>query len=568
MSDQESLPQDSSPDRHHQASDPRDEMAFWARAIRFLEGDLDTAETEAFNAELQGSDEKLGALAEFQVRGAMIRQCMRQTAYEIPDSSLLLMERPRVPWRTYRGLGAMIAASTLMVVSAYFAGRFQQSGQHSSDRPIIAASTEPVDAGFVRLTNSSRARFFGERVPAASSSLIRNHDYVLSDGLIELSFPAGASAIIESPAIFRVVDDTCLAIDVGNCSVHAPTGAEGFRVETPTTRIVDRGTRFMVRVGENAETEVQVIEGLADVYTESVSEVAIRLTHRDARRFPGGNNLQATEVRFTPERYQASLPDRIVCYQAARKHDGGIPDDGVDELQSVTVQRGGRLQRVLAEDLIGVSLTSFRAGPKPNRNGHFAAGTSLPEDRLTLLSDRRLRTGILNPGGSREPLHAVPEFDTPGFSLRFDSPVVNEAGPDVVFFELQCMTNPVVGDAFHVSPLPWSGNRKSHTVGSYDLTLASPEVQLIAGFSLFRCPQPIESLDQLISAECVGGPVRVGFRAIAVGIDLSDLGFDHGETLTELFFQDASDDDSIVDPVFIGGLPPLKPNRNRLDHSP
>ncbi|MFT5127250.1 MAG: hypothetical protein ACI8W8_000851, partial [Rhodothermales bacterium] len=49
--------------------------------------------------------------------------------------------------------------------------------------------------------------------------------------------------------------------------------------------------------------------------------------------------------------------------------------------------------------------------------------------------------------------------------------------------------------------------------------------------------------------------MRLEFQILATGIDLSDLGYAEGETVTELFIQDANDDGHHIDPVFIGGLP-------------
>ena len=40
--------------------------------------------------------------------------------------------------------------------------------------------------------------------------------------------------------------------------------------------------------------------------------------------------------------------------------------------------------------------------------------------------------------------------------------------------------------------------------------------------------------------------------------DLSGLGYEVGARLDGFFVQDALDDDAIVDPVFIGGLPVMK----------
>ena len=46
-------------------------------------------------------------------------------------------------------------------------------------------------------------------------------------------------------------------------------------------------------------------------------------------------------------------------------------------------------------------------------------------------------------------------------------------------------------------------------------------------------------------------------KLLAVGIDLSDLGYPEGATVDGIFIQDVLDDGNQVDPVFIAGLPPL-----------
>ncbi len=428
-------------------------------------------------------------------------------------------------------------------------------------------------AGNVQFASLSHARFLGEMSPAIKSTITLKREYVLLSGLVELAFPRGASAIIEGPAVFRILSDECLALDVGHCSVHAPEGAEGFRVDTPVTRVVDRGTRFSVNVSEASETEVQVIEGMADIYryphesepssTESpdATTFELRLNEHEACRLENGNNIVARPTEYNSAGYRSQLQDRIVSYDATTAQGGGV-----EFLKSVTVQRDGEVIQYPVEQLIPVELTYFKANSGVNANGHIAAGTSLGKSRIQVLSDTALNTGIINPGGSQQPLTASPvmrtvedknQLNTPGLAIRFRTPVKNGPGPDIVFFELQTLSNPPEGDAFHVSPLGFGQGRKSHTVHSYDLTMLSSEAQKIARFHLYQFHQNIASLDELQTIRYEQKPShnRLRFRAIAVGIDLSDLGYLPGEQVEELFIQDAMDDNSFVDPVFIGGLP-------------
>lgn len=534
---------------------------------------MNSDEIATFNEELAKSPCKLAAFADLQMQGAMVRNSIRQSAYELNDDASNGLEsvshssvyaNHRNDWQFYSRAVLAIAASGLLVVASYWVGRWRTVASPSSasiavdnraNSSIVSDAPSRLKAGVpgrdVILKSSAGAKFFGELIPSNKKSLMLKRDYVLTDGMVEVLFPDGAQAIIESPAIFRVIDEVCLAMDSGNCSVYAPDGAEGFRVETPTSRIVDRGTRFIVSVGENAATEVRVVEGAADVYDLDTNEAGIHLVDNDAKRFLSGRTADALDVPFSPNRYQAKLPDRLVGYDASESATGGV-----EELLSVTVQRDGVLKTFQAPELIGVSITHFKGGDKADANGHLACGKELPQDILSLLSDNKLNTGIINPGGSSSPLMQSPQSDTPGMAILFTKPVINGPGPDVVFFELQSLTNPIDGDAFHVSPLRFTEKSKSHTVRSYDLTLASPETKIIKGFFLHRFQEPVQSIEELVASPSQGSPIRLAFRAVAVGIDLSDLGYESDEQVDGLFIQDAADNDKdIVDPVFIAGLP-------------
>jgi len=444
------------------------------------------------------------------------------------------------------------------------------AANHSS---AVPEKVVEISTGNVQFASLSHARFLGEMSPSIKSILSPKREYVLLSGLVELSFPRGAMTIVEGPAVFRVLSDDCLALDVGHCSVYAPKGAEGFRVDTPVTRVVDRGTRFSVNVSEASETEVQVIEGMADIYryphesepssTESpdATTFELRLNEHEACRLENGNNIVARPTEFNSAGYRSQLQDRIVSYDATTAQGGGA-----EYLKSVTVQRNGEIILYPVEQLIPVELTYFKANPGVNANGHIAAGKSLDESRIQVLSDAALNTGVINPGGSQQPLTANPvmrivedknQLNTPGLAIRFRTPIKNGPGPDIVFFELQTLSNPPEGDAFHISPLDFVQERKSYTIRSYDLTMLSSEAKKISRFHLYLFHQNIASLDELqtIWYEQKPSHNRLRFRAIAVGIDLSDLGYLPGEQVEELFIQDAMDDNSFVDPVFIGGLP-------------
>ncbi len=399
----------------------------------------------------------------------------------------------------------------------------------------------------VSFTSLARANFFGELTPAIGSTADLKRDYSLVAGSVELTFPDGATTIVEAPAVFRVEADDWLALDVGSCSVHAPPGAEGFRVDTPNSRVIDRGTRFVVNVSESSETEVQVVEGAADIYPQSDEAEKVHLTNGSARRV---GNKGLVPMNFSAESYRRQVPDRIITFEATQG-----PDGKARALSQVTVQRDGRIREYQAADLIPIELLSFNPGQSAPSLNVFGEKL-LPERRASLIEDLLLNGGIINPGGNATPLQA--EFDyrtTPGFGIRFARPVQNGPGPDVVFFEVQNPMNPSDGDPFHVGPLEWETGKRFHTIRRYDLMMTSAEALLIAERYTHDADKPIRSSEDLETATYSTKLSPLNTRALAVGIDLSDLGYEEGEATTGLFFQDAKDDDNHVDPIVIRGLP-------------
>ncbi|MBI1247984.1 hypothetical protein GC197_09110 [bacterium] len=509
-----------------------------------------------------------------------IHQDLPEIAFQVSDSSVLLGEKflgekpePVLADPQQKSirltLGQTILAIALMVPIAVLAGMLLPRGNQPAvndstgvDPGALAKVTEPARS--VRFSKVAHARFFGQLPPKIDSAPVFKQDYQLLEGMVELSFPKGATAILQGPAVFRIQSDERLAVDIGHCSVHAPEGAEGFQVETPEVNVVDRGTRFSVDVSDANATVVQVVEGAADVYQKPetsgqaplAKDSGLRLHPSQARRFSYLDPTKPEPVPFNLKQYQRSLPDRMISYKATMADDGTACD-----LVSVTFQRGGRTVVFPVEELIGSEVTWFHA---QESHGYLIGDRTLPKDRTQFASDQSLRTGIINIGGNQKPLASDPDmsideasgkYGTPGMAVKFARPVVNGPGADIVFFELQMFSNPLEGDAFHVSPLKFQPGLHSHTISTYDLTLESPDVLPLHELYLQRFDQVPYSLQQLQTFSCT--PVRqaVKFYAVAVGIDLSDLGYAEGDSVEGLFFQDALNDDDIVDPLFVAGLP-------------
>ena len=241
-------------------------------------------------------------------------------------------------------------------------------------------------------------------------------------------------------------------------------------------------------------------------------------------------------------------------------------------LTSVTVERGDRAVVFKPEKLIRARVTHFQSSDGANVITPAGAGVPIPTERAWLLSDGKLNSGLINPGGQAKPLATSPVLAgpeaTPGFAVAFEQPVINLPGDDVVFFEFQRKeASPLGGDAFHVGPLEVEANLRAVTVEAFDIPWDDPRAMPIGAFDFYRADAPPQSFADLRNARLslIGTPND--FKALAVGIDLSDLGYAEGAAVSGLFFQDCDGKGLLVDPVLVAGLP-APDAENRLAEAP
>ncbi len=478
-------------------------------------------------------------------------------------------------WNKFAIAIASLAAGLLiavMILRPSSQSKQLASGELNSNSSLNQIPKEQVNPSLpgedsnrlVRVRQASAAEYF-DGGPAVVGQIAEfDREYVLNAGLVMLAFPNGAEAIVEGPSVFAVVSPDRLLVKQGRCSVHAPDGAEGFRVDTPQTQVIDLGTRFSVDVNEVGRTDVQVIDGAAEVLSTLGQSPSKKLLLQEGEAYSFGEDLSGISqpIEFESSSYRSILPDRVIRYEC----DESVPP--VSDLKRVTVQRGGKLFDYSADELIGVRLIHYVADG--NVRSVATVSNAGPLVRDLLESDRSLVTGVINPGGSAVALKSDPVLQgdptsegrplTPGIGFRFQQPVVNSDGPDVVLFELHSKVNLPNGDGFHVSPLVFKPGLRSHTIKRYDITLKAVEAIPLRTFVLPTFSQATLSQNgNLLDFKLADGvgdlPPTLPFYGTAVGIDLSDLGYEVGGSIEGLFLQDDMDENRQFDPVFIGGLP-------------
>ncbi len=457
-----------------------------------------------------------------------------------PPGRSVRRPRRRLPGRW---LAAVITIAASMLLAIGFATGWR-SGQPvrvaQLDTPVVPVP--PVPDGPV-VSQVAAATLFGRPAPSLHERLPIGREWVLTAGMLQLTFGSGAEVIVESPAVLEVVAAERLAVGVGRLSVYAPPGAEGFEIITPEARVIDRGTRFALTVGEIGETEVQVIEGQAELWPTAqppsltraspVGPRSVHLIDGQATRVDGPTTRP---IAYDGDDYRFRLPDRVIDYQTA------IDDRGLaTDLRRVTVQRGGRLQTYEPRQWIAASMESFDNGPS-TVNFVMPRGQTFDPSQTSTVNRTSLLTGWINPAE---------------MTVRFEQSVVNGPGQDVLLFDLQSMIDPAGGDGFYVRP---AGDRDSdHDVHSpgYDLVMTTPGLPELAPFDLMQWHQHNVDAPQLLSSKPSLHRSRFKFWASVVGLDLSSMGVADGEAIDRLVLRDDLQDEHHLDPVLIIGLPPI-----------
>jgi Hydrazine synthase alpha subunit middle domain len=238
---------------------------------------------------------------------------------------------------------------------------------------------------------------------------------------------------------------------------------------------------------------------------------------------------------------------------------------GATVLTSVTANRGDGTVIFDASKLIKARATHFKGNSPRVVVVPSGSATPAPTARPGLLS-LTLNAGLFNPGGQEADLTASPVLSgpdaTPGFAVAFERAVQNLPGDDVVLFELQAGQNsPLAGDPIRVAPLEFREGLHAISISAYDIQFENPRAVEAGSFDLLAAPGPVTSLDALTGSPLSRSRVNMTFKALAVGIDLSDLGYAPNVEISGLFLQNTRPGEPAVDPVCIAGLPrPEAPN--------
>ncbi len=196
------------------------------------------------------------------LHAALADEALPATAFDLVDyRSAVATHGSRR--RTARALMGNRSRKTLLLVAAALViavvGVFQWNsiGRDLAALPgPIAVASEP---SLATMLFSEDCRWPGQEI--SEGQRLNPGRIDLESGTAVLRFDGGAELILVGPAAIDLQTPGRVLVHRGDIVVRATDGAEGFVVTTPTSRVVDLGTEFAVKVDSTGETEVHVLEG-------------------------------------------------------------------------------------------------------------------------------------------------------------------------------------------------------------------------------------------------------------------------------------------------------------------
>jgi len=159
--------------------------------------------------------------------------------------------------RTF-GLGALAASLIIIVVLALYFSR----------EPNIPAAPQVV----ATLTETLNAKWDDSTLPTNIGSELFAGEMRLIKGYAQITFIDGAEIVLQAPVRFKLETAEQIFLQSGRLTAKVPSGAEGFKLNTPNAMMIDLGTEFGVIVSEVGQSELHVFNGEVKLFSEKKTD--------------------------------------------------------------------------------------------------------------------------------------------------------------------------------------------------------------------------------------------------------------------------------------------------------
>jgi len=284
----------------------------------FLEGELDDAGQADLRKELEAEPDRSIQSAEsyrlhrllgfhFSDDEATGDAFTRATMDRIPENEepfvaefrqrLEGAPRPRritsawIRWVGYAAAAALVVAATLAI-----------QGQFGNP-PAAIVDAQVAKEAVATLVFADDCRWAAGGEDLVEGGRIGAREMELLDGTAVIRFDGGAELLLKANTKISFRDAGSGEGFFGQVVVRAEDGAEGFTLDTPTSKVVDLGTEFAVKVEASGASEVHVLDGEVAV-GEGTQDGIVRAGR--AVRFETRRGA-ATDVAIDPKRFADSV---------------------------------------------------------------------------------------------------------------------------------------------------------------------------------------------------------------------------------------------------------------------
>lgn len=132
----------------------------------------------------------------------------------------------------------------------------------------------------------------------------------LASGLAQVRFASGATVIVHGPATFTASSERGARLDQGRVVARVPESAKGFSIESDIARVVDLGTEFGFSAQNGSTQDVQVFDGLVQVFaTNSPVDLPQALHRGEAVRVDAKGAIATTT--FDDQAFVRAMPAEL-----------------------------------------------------------------------------------------------------------------------------------------------------------------------------------------------------------------------------------------------------------------
>jgi hypothetical protein len=143
----------------------------------------------------------------------------------------------------------------------------------------------------------------------SSGDTINQGGFSLTHGYAEITLNNGVGLLLEAPVQLNINSIEHVTLAEGSLVAKVPNGAEGFRVDTPSSQIVDLGTEFGVSVDKKGKSQVHVLTGEVKVRASEHNQYE-HLTEDQARAYD--LKQQVAIIKNQPHRFMRALPGKSI----------------------------------------------------------------------------------------------------------------------------------------------------------------------------------------------------------------------------------------------------------------